>query len=89
MTDPAGPVGMDPAELQHILNSSEYSVSHPSPYVTVLESSGPPRSSVVIQTSAVMRLPDSRFQCRLPQECIPELLNSVKQSQGQTGGGDS
>lgn len=76
-TTPPGE-GMDPVELQNILNSSDYTVTHPSPYITVLESDGPPRSSIVIQTSAVMRLPDSRFQCRLPQDCIPELLHSVK-----------
>jgi len=67
-----------------ILSDSVFTVKRPSAVSMVLESQKTehlPRAVVTVQTMAWMSLPDYGAKCRIPDEAIPEIYNSVRQTE--------
>jgi len=66
-------------EVQHILNTAEFSVSRPSPMSIRLESTTP-RVTLDIRTTGNMFLPDRRVHLVLPEDILPQIISSVSNS---------
>ena len=95
---PQNVVPPTPEELHAILNR-DYDVTRVSPLTLKLESPGPPRSIIVVQTAAQLTLPERRIQVRLPDEMVPDILAPAVQADNEArarregggggGGGDN